>query len=163
VPRLIGSAKGVVLELGPGSGNQIPRFRSSAIGKAYAVEPNAQFILILVQRAKDHGLDEKYTVINAALENQDVLTAHGIVDGSVDTVVCMQVLCSVSDAKAAARGIWRLLRPGGQLVYWEHQCSRDGVTRWVQSEYLYCAFLMTDGERRSLESGQNAIDGWVLS
>ncbi|THW51204.1 hypothetical protein D6D21_01563 [Aureobasidium pullulans] len=86
VPRLIGSAKGVVLELGPGSGNQIPRFRSSAISKIYAVEPNAQFIPILVQKAKDHGLDEKYIVINAALEDQDVLTAHGIVEGSVDTV-----------------------------------------------------------------------------
>ncbi|THZ22288.1 hypothetical protein D6C89_06156 [Aureobasidium pullulans] len=133
VPRLIESAKGVILELGPGSGNQIPRFRSSAISKIYAVEPNAQFIPILVQRAKDHGLDEKYIVINAALEDEEILATHRIVDGSIDTVVCMQVLCSVPDARAAAKRIWKVLKPGGQLVYWEHQCSRDGVTRWVQS------------------------------
>lgn len=126
MPRLIGSAKG----------NQIPRFSPSAISKIYAVEPNAQFIPILVQRAKDHGLDEKYIVINAALEDQDVLTGYGIVEGSTDTVVC-----SVPDARAAAKRIWKLLKLGGHLVYWEHQCSRDGVTRWVQSEYLHCIVL----------------------
>lgn len=90
MPRLLSYASGIILELGPGSGNQIPRFRSSAISKIYAVEPNAQFIPILVQGAKDHGLDEKYIVINAALEDEEILATQRIVDGSVDTVVCMQ-------------------------------------------------------------------------
>ncbi|THZ76977.1 hypothetical protein D6C85_01930 [Aureobasidium pullulans] len=86
VPRLIGSADGIILELGPGSGNQIPRFNTGSVARIYGIEPNANFIPSLSAKAKDHGLDEKYIVINAALEDQDVLTAHGIVEGSVDTV-----------------------------------------------------------------------------
>ncbi|CAD0040838.1 unnamed protein product, partial [Aureobasidium pullulans] len=177
VPRLLSYASGIILELGPGSGNQVPRFRLSAISKIYAVEPNAQFIPILVQKAKDHGLDERYTVINAALEDQDVLTAHGIVEGSVDTAVCMQVLCSVPDARTAAKRIWKVLKPGGQLVYWEHQCSRDGVTRWVQSLWNLIRMplmggcyldrniedaIMDAGAWEIVEMGRDGDDGYDL-
>lgn len=140
MPRLIGSAKAVVLELGPGSGNQIPRFNTGSVARIYGIEPNANFIPSLSAKAKDHGLDEKYIVINAALEDEEILATHRIVDGSIDTVVCMQVLCSVPDVDAAAKRIWKLLKPGGQLVYWEHQGSSDGVTRFVQRKCFACCF-----------------------
>lgn len=142
MPRLLSYASGIILELGPGSGNQIPRFSSSVISKIYAVEPNAQFIPILVQKARDHGLDEKYIVINATLEDEEILATHRIVDGSIDTVVCMQVLCSVPDARTTAKRIWKVLKPGGQLVYWEHRGSSDGVTRFVQRKCFCLLFLI---------------------
>ncbi|TIA39707.1 hypothetical protein D6C78_03091, partial [Aureobasidium pullulans] len=177
VPRLIGSAKGVVLELGPGSGNQIPRFNTGSVARIYGIEPNANFIPSLSAKAKDHGLDGKYIVINAALEDEEMLATHRIVDGSVDTVVCMQVLCSVPDVDAAAKRIWRLLKPGGQLVYWEHQGSSDGVTRFVQRMWNLirkplmggCHLdrdiedaIMSAGAWEIVEMGRDGDDGYDL-
>ncbi|TIA60424.1 hypothetical protein D6C77_04170, partial [Aureobasidium pullulans] len=108
--------------------------------------------------------EEKYIVINAALEDQDVLTAYGIVEGSVDTVVCMQVLCSVPDARAAAKRIWKLLKPGGQLVYWEHQGSSDGVTRWVQSHWNLIRKPLTGGCHldRDIEDAIMSAGAWEI-
>jgi SAM-dependent methyltransferase len=49
-----------------------------------------------------------------------------------DVVVCIQVLCAVEDVRGVVGECWRLLRPGGKFVFWEHGGSRDVVTRGVQ-------------------------------
>ena len=87
------------------------------------------------------GLGDLYVPINAALEDTELLESWGIGAGKIDTVVCMQVLCSVSDPVRAAEEIYRLLWPGGQLLFWEHQASRDIVKRIGQRE---CNFLQPD-------------------
>ncbi|RMZ83755.1 hypothetical protein DV738_g871, partial [Chaetothyriales sp. CBS 135597] len=135
VPRLVGMASGTVLELGPGSGNQLPRFDRSAISRIYGIEPNEYlFNLLRDDAVRQHGLGDIYFPINAALEDDSLLDSRGIGAESIDTVVCMQVLCSVPDPARAAEHIHRLLKPGGQLLFWEHQASRDPVTRLVQGE-----------------------------
>jgi ubiquinone/menaquinone biosynthesis C-methylase UbiE len=53
----------------------------------------------------------------------------------MDTVLSIQVLCSVGDVKSVMREVWRLLKPGGTFVFWEHEKSRDGVTRLAQCGY----------------------------
>lgn len=46
--------------------------------------------------------------VYAALENETVLEQHRIVSNSVDTILCIQVLCSVTDLEAAAKIVYRL-------------------------------------------------------
>jgi SAM-dependent methyltransferase len=135
VPRLVGMSSGKVLEIGPGSGNQLPRFDTTAISHIYGVEPNEQ----LFKRIRDDLIDKYalgniYVPINAVFENVEALKSFGIQAGSLDTVVCMQVLCSVEDINVAIRRIHQLLKPGGQLLFWEHQASEDMLTRFAQSE-----------------------------
>jgi SAM-dependent methyltransferase len=53
-------------------------------------------------------------------------------DGSVDTVVCTLVLCTVDDLDATLTEIRRLLRPDGRLLFIEHVAAGPGtrLRRW---------------------------------
>lgn len=137
VPRLVGMASGVVLEIGPGSGNQLSRFDQKAICHIYGIEPNKYlFDHLCKTQIKRYGLTSLYTPIHAALEDERELASSGITTGSIDTIVCMQVLCSVSDPIKAVKRMHELLKPGGQLLLWEHTANRDLLTRYVQGESL---------------------------
>lgn len=133
VPRLVALADGIALELGPGCGTQLPRMNPKLLKHVYGIEPNAEIIPALQEKIESlPDILPMYTSINAAFEDDDALEAHGIVDGSLDTIVCMQVMCSVADAADAAKRAHRLLKPGGQFLFWEHVASKDGLTRVVQ-------------------------------
>lgn len=132
----------MTLELGPGCGTQFPRFNPEQLTHVCGIEPNAHIISALKEKLDTvPDLQAIYTPINAALGDDEALKAHGLVDGCLDTVVSMQVMCSVSDPVAAAKQIHKLLKPGGQLLFWEHQASKDGVTRVVQRMYPHIRIL----------------------
>lgn len=97
VPELVTAAHGIVLDLGPGSGNQIERFDASKIEHVYGVEPNTAFTDFFMQRLAGTkvGMDGKYTLVHCGIEDSDVLDKYGLVEGSVDCVVSMQVMVSL--------------------------------------------------------------------
>jgi len=51
----------------------------------------------------------------------------------MDTVLSIQVLCSVGDVKSVMREVWKLLRPGGSFVFWEHERNKDTATAMAQA------------------------------
>jgi 2-polyprenyl-3-methyl-5-hydroxy-6-metoxy-1,4-benzoquinol methylase len=53
----------------------------------------------------------------------------------MDTVLSIQVLCSVGDVKSVMREVWKLLRPGGRFVFWEHGRNKDAFMAVAQSMY----------------------------
>ncbi|KAL9532853.1 hypothetical protein SMMN14_03929, partial [Sphaerulina musiva] len=64
------------------------------------------------------SLNDIYVPVHAALENETVLEQqHRIVSNSVDTILCIQVLCSVTDLETVAKIVYRLLQPGGKLIF----------------------------------------------
>lgn len=133
MPRLVALADGLTLELGPGCGTQLPRMNPKLLTHVYGVEPNSEIFPALERKIESlPDIRPIYTSINAAFEDEEALQAHGIVDGSLDTIICMQVMCSVSDAANAAKRAHQLLKPGGQFLFWEHVASQDGLTRIVQ-------------------------------
>lgn len=134
VPSLVQSARGKVLELGPGSGNQIHRFNSAAVDVIYGIDPNPCFADVIAAKVKKNDLDGKYKLLVCGLEDREVLQAEGITESSVDTVLSIQVLCSVDDAKVVMGEVYRLLKPGGSFIFWEHGRSMDAFTATAQCE-----------------------------
>ncbi|CAG8227471.1 unnamed protein product [Penicillium olsonii] len=135
VPSLVQAASGVVLDLGPGPGNQIHRFDISRVQKIYGVEPNSQFNNTINSLLDKHGLQEKYKLISCGIEDSDILSKEGVTEGSLDTVLCIQVLCAVKDPKSVMKEVWKLLKPGGKFIFWEHGWSRNRLTTAAQGMY----------------------------
>lgn len=132
MPSLVASAHGVVLEVGPGMGSQLDRFDKSKIDHIYGVEPNPSFVPRLLAEVETTGLQEKYTLILGFVEDEDLLAKNGLKENSVDSIVCLQALCSVRDPDQTMRWMFKLLKPGGVFIFWEHRRSHDFLTRLVQ-------------------------------
>ena len=136
VPELVAKAHGTVLELGPGSGTQLPRYDLSKIDHVYGVEPNVDLHDALRSNVKKAGLSDVYTIVPCVIEDFAKLKEYGLEAESVDTITSMQVLCSVPEPEKLARDLYRLLKPGGQMIVYEHVKSEDYVSRFVQCIYF---------------------------
>ncbi len=117
VPSLVASAHGIVLELGPGVGTQLDRFDKSKIDHIYGVELNPSFISPLLAEVETAELQGKYTVISGAVEDERLLAEFGLKAGSVDSIVCIGTLCSVSNPEQTMRWMYKLLKPGGTFIF----------------------------------------------
>ena len=135
VPDLVAEASGIVLELGPGIGSQLPRYDTSKISKIYGVEPNVDLHESLRASIKASGLIDIYEIVPCGIEDVVELKKHGIVLGSMDTVLSVQVLCSVPDPDEMLRRLYALLKPKGQLIVYEHVKSKDLISSVVQSKF----------------------------
>lgn len=136
VPSLVKTARGKILELGPGPGNQIHRFDPTVVEFVYAVDPNPHYGDDIAAKLIKSDLQGKYKLLTCGVEDSDVLRSEGIVECSLDTVLSIQVMCAVDDPKSVMREIWRLLKPGGRFVFWEHGKNRDTFTGITQGMYL---------------------------
>ena len=135
LPTLVSEASGIVLELGPGMGSQLPRYDASKITKIYGVEPNVDLHKSLRENIKTSGLIDVYEIVPCGIEDVVELKKHGIALGSIDTILSVQVLCSVPDPNEILRRLYALLKPGGQLIVYEHVKSKDMISSVVQSKF----------------------------
>ena len=122
-----------MLELGPASGSQIPRYDAAKLTKVYGVEPCQSLYEGLRATAKKHDLGDIYEIVPCGMEDEAELTRRGITEGTIDTVLSIQVLCSVKDPKETAKLLYRLLKPGGSIVLYEHVRSDKEMGRQMQS------------------------------
>jgi ubiquinone/menaquinone biosynthesis C-methylase UbiE len=120
--RVIGAAQGRVLEIGVGSGRNLPFYRAP-VTEVLALEPAPQ--LVSMARRASRGTSIPISFLEASAE------AIPVEDHSVDTVVTTWTLCSIPRATTALAEMRRVLRPGGRLVFVEHGLAPDdGVRRW---------------------------------
>ncbi|RDL40663.1 Uncharacterized protein BP5553_00642 [Venustampulla echinocandica] len=133
VPSLVRSAQGKILELGPGPGNQIQRYDPSLVKFIYAIDPNPHYGDAIAAKVKKLDLQDKYKFLACGVEESEILRREGITEGSMDTVLSIQVLCAVGDVKSVMREVWKLLKPGGSFVFWEHEKNKDTVTAMAQA------------------------------
>ncbi|PYH43575.1 class I SAM-dependent methyltransferase [Aspergillus saccharolyticus JOP 1030-1] len=147
LPSLAAAAHGTVLELGPGAGNQLQRYNRDQITTIYGVEPNAAFREPLRAKIEQLHLDAIYVPVFCDVMDTAALERQGIVDGSIDCVTSFGVLCSVDRPEEVVARLWRLLRPGGELVVWEHGASEDWVTWGVQKVWNLLWPVALDGCR----------------
>ncbi len=118
--RVIAQAAGRVLEVGAGSGLNLPLYKSQA-KEVIALDTHPKLLSMLrKQRA-----DIEVRSLRASAE------AIPLDRGSVDTVVTTWTLCSIPDVQKALREMRRVLKPGGQLLFVEHGLApEEDVQKW---------------------------------
>ena len=120
---LIPRARGVVLELGIGSGHNLP-FYSADASRVYGVDPSLEGLKIARKRVEA-------SLVPVELFPQSAEEPLPLGDQSVDTAVITWSLCSIPDPLGALRQVRRVLRPSGQLLFVEHGLAPDeGVRTW---------------------------------
>jgi SAM-dependent methyltransferase len=120
--RLVPLARGRVLEVGFGSGLNRP-FYSPGVEKLYGLDPSRE--LWRLARRRIDVARVPFEFIPATAETIP------LPDASVDDVVMTWTACSIPDVRRALREMWRVLTPGGRLVFVEHGHSPDvAVAQW---------------------------------
>lgn len=120
--RLLTAARGRVLEVGAGTGANIPHYPGGVV-ELVLTEPEEPMRRRLERRVARSG--RAASVVGAAAEELP------FPDGSFDTVVSTLVLCSVADPPHALAELRRVLRPDGRLLFLEHvRADRGRLARW---------------------------------
>jgi len=121
--KVVHLAEGDVLEIGFGSGLNLPYYDSGKVRKIFGLEPSAGMRRKAQPNVDAAGLDVEFI----DLPGEEIpLESH-----SVDTVLVTFTLCSIDDAATALEGMRRVLKPGGKLLFAEHGAAPDAnVRRW---------------------------------
>jgi ubiquinone/menaquinone biosynthesis C-methylase UbiE len=117
---LLSGLEGTVLEIGVGTGLNLPHYQQAE--KVVAVEPDPSMARRLPGR-----IAEASVPVEVVAGSAETLPFP---DGAFDTVVITFVLCSVADPAAALAEIRRVLAPRGRLVLLEHVRGDDELARW---------------------------------
>lgn len=104
----------------------------------YAIDPNPYFADVIAAKVKKNDLEGKYKLLACGVEDSEVLRREGIVEGSLDTVLSIQTLCAVKDVRSVMKELWKLLKPGGRFVFWEHVKNGDTVMGLTQGKFSGC-------------------------
>jgi SAM-dependent methyltransferase len=133
----------------------------SRVNKIYGVEPNSRYQDGINAKVEKNGLQDKYKLIVSGIEDSDVLRKEGITEGSLDSVLSIQVLCAVRDPKAVMKEVWKLLKPGGKFIFWEHGWSRSSLTVAEQSKSLTMLLFRAGPDYGCLVSPVRAPQTWL--
>lgn len=121
--KIVPHAAGDVLEIGFGSGLNVPFYDKQKVRKIFGLEPSEGMRKLAEERISESGLDIELI----DLPGEEIpLEAN-----SVDTVLITYTLCTIPDVAAALEGMRRVLKPGGKLLFSEHGKAPDeSVIRW---------------------------------
>jgi ubiquinone/menaquinone biosynthesis C-methylase UbiE len=133
---VLAEARGTVLEVGAGTGANLPLYPAGA--QVTAVELRPERLAAAARKAQAAG---RRDILVAAADAHDLPFA----DAAFDTVVGTLVFCSIHNPLAALAEIRRVLRPGGRLLLLEHV---RGQTPWTRrlSDWLHPLWFAVQGE-----------------
>lgn len=121
--KVVPQARGRVLEIGIGTGRNMPYYDRSRVSRVVGVDPALRMHHLAEKRIRQTGLPVE--LIGLSAEKLPVA------DASFDTVVCTYTLCTIPDPLAALAEMKRVLVPGGRLLFSEHGVAPDAsVARW---------------------------------
>jgi ubiquinone/menaquinone biosynthesis C-methylase UbiE len=123
--ELLAGLSGRVIEVGAGNGHNFDHY-SQTVSEVVAVEPEDY----LRERALEAAAkaDVNITVVDGLAD------ALPVEDASFDAGVASLVLCSVTDQSAALAQLHRVIRPGGELRFYEHVISdKSGFARFQRA------------------------------
>jgi SAM-dependent methyltransferase len=121
--QIIPLAEGKVLEIGAGSGANFVHYDPTRVSELYALEPNLGMIRLAQKQLHRTRL------------NIEFLDLPGeripLEDATVDTLVSTFTLCTIPRIVEAIRGLARVLKPEGKLIFFELGLSPNpAVQRW---------------------------------
>jgi SAM-dependent methyltransferase len=123
--RIVRLAQGNVLEIGVGPGVNFVHYDPARVSKVYALEPNHGMIRLAERQRRRTALDVEFLDLPGERIPLD--------DATIDTVVSTFTLCTIPSVVEALRGVRRVLKRGGKLIFFEHGLSPDPrVRRWQE-------------------------------
>jgi ubiquinone/menaquinone biosynthesis C-methylase UbiE len=121
--KVVPLAEGRVLEIGIGSGLNLPFYDAAKVERVIRLDPAED--MLAYARRKDGNL--AFEVEYLALEGERI----PLDENSVDTVLITYTMCTIPDAVTALEGMRRVLKPGGRMIFCEHGKAPDeAVRRW---------------------------------
>jgi ubiquinone/menaquinone biosynthesis C-methylase UbiE len=118
--RLVEGLRGRVVEIGAGDGRNFAHYPAE-VAEVVAIEPEPALRELAARAAGDAAV--------AVTVRAGTADALPIDDGVLDAAVASLVLCSVPDQPRALAEIHRVLRPGGELRFYEHVIARGQPRR----------------------------------
>jgi ubiquinone/menaquinone biosynthesis C-methylase UbiE len=124
--RALESLSGTIVELGFGSGTNVPHY-PAAVERVYAVDPAVVGRKLAAKRLAASSIPVEFVDLEGA--------SIPLADASVDNALTTWTLCTIADVNAALQEVRRVLRPGGRLVFLEHGLSDDPKTAHRQHRF----------------------------
>lgn len=123
--KIVPRAQGRVLEVGIGTGRNLPFYDRTRLQALSGLDPAAQMHRLARRRMQRAGIQVSLLTVSA-----EQIPAP---DASFDTLVMTFTLCSIPDPVAAVREMRRVLKPQGRLLFCEHGLAPDAsVRKWQE-------------------------------
>ena len=121
--KVVPLAEGKVLEIGIGSGLNIPHYDPARVSHLWGVDPSREMWDLAKKKAKDHPIDAEFLESGAE--------SIPLKNNSADTVVMTYTLCTIPDPHSALQEVRRVLKPAGKLLFCEHgEAPDENIRRW---------------------------------
>ena len=123
--KVLPLCKGIVLEIGCGSGLNFSFYEENNIDKLYALEPDKEMLRQAESVVKE--VNFPITFLETGAEKIPLK------DDSIDTALLTYTLCTIPDPLAALLEIRRVLKKGGKLVFCEHGMAPENNVKKMQN------------------------------
>jgi len=123
--KVVPLAAGRVLEIGIGSGLNIPLYDTRKVVHLWGLDPSREMWSIAEKNAAKHHLVAEF--IESGAESIPLER------NAVDAVVMTYTLCTIPEVEQALGEVRRVLKPGGRLIFCEHgEAPDDRIRRWQE-------------------------------
>ncbi len=123
--KVVPLAEGRVLEVGFGSGLNLPYYNPDKIDFIWGLEPSEGMRKKAQKNLKQSSLNIKWL----DLPGEEI----PLDNDSVDTILLTYTLCTIPDWQTALIQMKRVLKPGGKLLFCEHgEAPDEAVKKWQQ-------------------------------
>jgi SAM-dependent methyltransferase len=136
--QLLTSVSGEILELGFGSGLNLPYYPRH-VRRITTVDPNVGMHRLAQRRVRRSRIE----VTQLLVSGEDIPSAND----QFDCVVCTFTLCSIENVDQALREVVRVLKPGGRFLFLEHGLSPEVTIQKWQRRLNWLQQRLADGCR----------------
>ena len=121
--KVVPQAEGKVLEVGIGSGLNLPFYDKSKVKKIWGLDPSEELNRMASKVATEENLEVDFIISGA--ENIPLPDDH------VDTVLITYTMCTIPEVEQANQEMKRVLKPGGKMIFCEHGKAPDpNIHKW---------------------------------
>ena len=123
--KIVPEASGTILEIGIGSGLNIPYYQKSRVNKVIGLDPSEQLCKMAKKTADDNNFSIDF-LVNGAEEIE-------LPSNSIDTILLTYTLCSIPEPYIALKEIMRVMKSDGRILFCEHGIAPDEVVQKWQN------------------------------